>query len=412
MRFLLACASKDLRRRLHDPLSLLLWTGLPLVIALLMMLAFGRGGRPPEAQLLVADEDESLVSTLLIGAFEQEPLADMVNIERVDQTEGLERMERGKASALLVIPAGFGAAALRQLPARLLLIQNPSQQILPQIVEEALRTLLEAAFYLQRLLRQPLDAVIGGPGPGATTFSDSAVAAVSVTVNDLIERVQPYLFPPAIELEVVDLGPDAGPRPSIGELFVPGMLVLSLLFIAQALSEDIWKERARGTLRRVLVSPQRVALFLGGKLLAGGAVFAAVGIVGLAAAALLVGQSFGNLPVALFWLTAAGVVLLSVIQLIQLYAGSERGGNLLTFLLIFPLAIVGGSFFPFEIMPPWLAAIGRRTPNGWILTQLSGILRGEARLESMAPALAVLLLLGAAGFALSARRLAGGFSRG
>jgi ABC-type Na+ efflux pump permease subunit len=410
--FLLASALKDLRRRRGDPLALVLWAGIPLMIGLLMKLAFGGDGSTPTARLLVADQDDTLVSRLLVGAFDQGELAELVDVEAVEAEAGRARLESGGASALLVIPEGFGSAVLRERPVALSLLTNPAQRILPGIVEEVLDTLVDAVFYLQRLLRGPIQQVIEGPPAGAATFPDSTVSSVSVTINRLVERLEPYLFPPAIELETSVAGGGDAPEQDFGELFFPGMLVLALLFMAQGLSEDVWKERSQGTLRRVLTTPQRLSDFLAGKLLAGAALVAALSLVGLAAARWILGIELANLPLALLWVTFAGTAMLALLVLVQLHATSERGGNLLTGFVIFPLAMAGGSFFPFEIMPGWLARVGRLTPNGWALTQLEAILRGEVEPGALAAALAGVLAVGGAAFALSARRLRRGFAQG
>ena len=62
MNFFWSSTQKDLNRRRRDPLSIALWIGIPLVIGLLIILAFGR--RPqPQAHLLVADQDNRLSHT-------------------------------------------------------------------------------------------------------------------------------------------------------------------------------------------------------------------------------------------------------------------------------------------------------------------------------------------------------------
>jgi ABC-type multidrug transport system permease subunit len=59
-------------------------------------------------------------------------------------------------------------------------------------------------------------------------------------------------------------------------------------------------------------------------------------------------------------------------------------------MVVFPFALLGGSFFPFEAMPAGLAAIGRWTPNGWSVTVLKTILDGTAALTDLRlPVLAV-----------------------
>jgi len=155
-----------------------------------------------------------------------------------------------------------------------------------------------------------------------------------------------------------------------------------------------------------------VKRFSGGmKRRAGGVLVAVVGAAGLIAGRWAFGVRMQNLPTAWLWIALAGTAMIALFLLLQLYAGSERGADLLTSAALFPLAMAGGSFFPFEVMPDWLAAVGRCTPNGWALAELSAILQGEADVRHVAAAFALLLGGGMAACALAAHRLRA-FARG
>ena len=67
--------------------------------------------------------------------------------------------------------------------------------------------------------------------------------------------------------------------------------------------------------------------------------------------------------------------------------------------------MLGGTFFPFEAMPKQMAAIGRWTPNGWLLLQFKAILDGSMGAGRLAVDLAAVALLGALVFLVVARRL-------
>ena len=117
-------AQKDLQRALRDPVGLLLWMGIPLVIGSLITLATGgTDGPAPQAHVLV-----------------------------VELEEGRRRIDDGDGSTLLVIPEGFGETVLAEEPTTLRLTTNPAQTILPGIVEETLSILTDATFYLHRVL--------------------------------------------------------------------------------------------------------------------------------------------------------------------------------------------------------------------------------------------------------------------
>ena len=112
MTFLLTCAKKDLRRRLTDPASLVIWLGIPLLLGGLISLLTGGGGGPvPKAHVLLVDQDDSLLSRLLANAGGGDQA--FLDIETVTEAEGRARMDAGEASAMLVLPKGFTDAVLR-----------------------------------------------------------------------------------------------------------------------------------------------------------------------------------------------------------------------------------------------------------------------------------------------------------
>ena len=110
------------------------------------------------------------------------------------------------------------------------------------------------------------------------------------------------------------------------------------------------------------------------------------------------------------WSSISGLLFLVFFSLIHLYAGSQTAGNIMTSAFTFPLLMAGGSFFPFEIMPEWLASVGRWTPNGWALEQLKTILAGTMDVGSLTVAFLGMAVLGVVAFVLSARRLRRGFA--
>jgi ABC-type multidrug transport system permease subunit len=243
------------------------------------------------------------------------------------------------------------------------------------------------------------------PPPGEATLPDPVVAQVSVIVNRLVARAEPYFIPPVIQVETVALEDPTEEDFDFEMLFFPSMFFLALMFVSQSLSADVWKERQLGTLRRTITTPGGLALFFLAKLCAGTLVLGVV-----AAAALAVGRwglriELANVPLAVLWSTLSGAFLLLLFTGVQLLAGSERGGSILTMVIIFPLVMAGGAFFPFEVMPDWLARVGRLTPNGWSLERLKAILTDsvdpERLLGSALGIIGLLVIL----YLLSLRRL-------
>lgn len=420
MSFLIRSAGKDLRRRLRDPLSLLVWVGIPVAIAGLLSLVAGGNGGTPTARVMVVDRDSTFLSEVLVGAGDQGPAADLLELQEVSFEEGRRRIDDGDGTALLVIPEGFSDAVLEGTPAELLLVTNPSQRILPGIVREGLEMLVEASFYLQRLVGDELVTMTTGPPEGEESFADPDVAALATGINRRIQALDEVLFPPVLDLQVetadgeeAEDGAVEDPALSnFGTLFLPGLLFMAVLFIAQGVSTDIWVEQEKGTLRRGLLAPAGAAPFLGGTILAGAAVCAAVAAAGMVTAAAFFGVSPWRMPLAVLWSTYAGAALLVYFVLLQLFATSRQGGYLISTIVVFPLIMIGGSFFPFQAMPEWMAAVGRWTPNGLAVVRLQEIMVGTLDPSALAASALGIGLPAAGAFLLAVRRLRGGFAAG
>ena len=408
MRFLVTCARKDLRRRIADPVSLIIWLAIPLFIGGLMSLIFGGGdGAPPRARVLLVDEDASLIGRLLAGAAGSGP-ATVLEIQRVSRADGQARMDAGDASALIVLPAGFTEAVLNEQPATMTLVRNPSQRILPAIVQTGAEMLVEALSYLQRAFAMPIREMRAESATPDGFPPDRAVALLSTSINERLRGASTWLFPPALEIEFAGT-PDADQTGSMnfGALFLPSMLFMAVLFIAQGMADDLWREKEAGTLRRAVVLPHALTTFLGGKVAAAALIMAAVAIVVLAVLLWMDVATMLRVPAALVWVVFAGTALHCLFLVLQLVASSRRGANILSNVVVFPMMMIGGAFFPFEAMPAWMRAVGAWTPNGQALVQLKSILGGTASVPQLAVA-ALAIGLPAAMLFLLAVRLAGG----
>lgn len=338
----------DLRRLRRDPIALLVWLGIPVAVAALLSLIFGggNGSRPAlHGLLLVADEDRTAASARLTQVFGYGEFAKMISVERVGRAAGRERLDRGGASALLIIPRGFERAWREREPFEVTLVQNPSQRILPGVIEQALAAMLEIAS----------DARTPAAGERLAALSSAAPAVLKTTV----------------------IAPEARPAVNFPALLFHGMVFMAALFMTMGLAGGVWKERAQGALRRLAASPAPVAGYLAGKSLAVGAVLAGVGVIGLAMARWLIQTPLHDPALALLWVVLSGAAMFLWFVLLQTAAGGERAAHLLSSLLTLPLIMLGGGLFPFEMMPQGLAALGRFTPNGWALTEYKAILDGS-----------------------------------
>jgi ABC-type multidrug transport system permease subunit len=418
VRFLLASAWKDLRRRLADPVALGIWVGLPVFLGILIGLANGGSDATPTARVLLVNEDDSDFTDSVVGMLTSGGLSDevLIDFEEVDRETGQERIDDGDATALLILPADFDSALLEDRPATITLITNPAETILPAIVVEGLEIVREAAFYGQRVLGEPLRALAAGPGADRDFFDSVAVARIAVQINDGVIAASRLLDPPIIEVELGDDADDAAAtdepevltRTIVGFL-LPGMLLMSLLFIAQGMSDDVWTEKENGTLRRAFWAPRPLMVFVAGKLLAGLAIIALVAATSITAAAFWLDLELARVPLAVVWCAYAGAGLFGLFLLVAMLATSHRTANLVTMMTLFPMMMIGGSFVPLEFLPAGMSAIGSWMPNGIALIQLREIVFGTPEPRALAVAALVIAAVGALSLwlcVLRARRFA------
>jgi ABC-type multidrug transport system permease subunit len=399
MGFLLASVTKDLHRMRRDPLALATSLGIPLVLVTLITLVFSGGQATPQGRILVADEDKSVLSQAITTAFSREPLAKMLVMETTGREEGRRRMDRGDASALLIIPKGFQDAFLQNQPFQLQLVTNPAQEILPEIVEETLSIVVDGGFYVQKVAAVPLRSLVAGQTP-----DDETVARASVAFSRLGRSLAKYLNPPLIDLDV-HVAAERQANQNVAALFLPAMLFMGLLFIGNAHALDIWREQAWGTLRRLATTPVSLGTLLGGRLISLALILFGVAVAGVAGMRWAAHVPVASVVLATLWLVLSGTAFYLFLVTIAVNASNQRTANVIGNLVVFPLSLLGGSFFPFEMMPDWMARIGRFTPNGWAVLQFKAFVAGSAHMKDFVSGAAYMAVAGSLLFLLTVRRM-------
>ena len=408
MNLLFASVRKDLLRWMQDRMAFLIWLGIPFLVGGLITLMVDGGGGTPTGTLLIADEDDSLLSGVVVGAYSQEQLGDLIIVEQVTPEEGLARVNDGEASGFLTIPEGFQDAFLNETPVTLTLRTNPSQTILPGIIEDVTGVLLDAGFYAQRLFGPEIRAIMDSDTD--VTPTEVFVADIAVDIQQKVDAIAPRLSPLAIDLVIAPPPPEE-PQPDIALLFLPGVILMALLFAANSLAADYWVERNKGTLRRLVSAPGALPGFVAGKAVA------ALAVIGLIASITLVvgftyhGVAWSKFLSSLLWVSLGGVGLFAWFAALQMLFPNNRAANLITTILLFPLMMAGGSFFPLAALPDWIADIGRLAPNGFLADRLTGELLAEGAWSIDAQSWLTSLAITASGLILSVWRLQSGFAR-
>ncbi len=365
--FTLRVFASTLNKLFTEKWQLAMWLVLPLMMAALFSLISGpTGNAKPVGTLLVTDNDDSFLSQLFVSSFNQGPLAEMFIVKTVDKQQALEIMGKGDASVWLEIEEGFTQNFIDEKPTTIKLVKNPSQVILPQIAETMVGTLADGGHYIQVLFSKELqqfNKLLTGDG-----ISDAELALMSIEIRRTIDSLEKQLFPPQIKAvkKIADVEKETSKK-SFMVLMFPGIMFMALLFSSQGMAQDFWQDKTKGIIKRLLSSPAGIHSYMKGKMLSAALIFIFIALLIGSLGLLLFNIEFDKILVIVVWLMLSGVVLWSMMLFLTLLLPTEKSSNLVTQGMVFPLMMLGGSFFPFETMPKWMVVVGEKLPNGYLL---------------------------------------------
>jgi ABC-type multidrug transport system permease subunit len=392
---------KDFRRRLKNPGGYILLILSPVIWTLFIGLIFGPSKKEnilPKIKLLIEDHDASFASRMFVGAFSNKELAAMFEVTVLDDTTGRALMDQGKASALVIIPQGFGDSLLTQKQSRIIVVKNPSESFLPKVAEETVLILGEAGERFSYLSSEPLRH-IREESDKSGFFSDNAAATIAVKFNQIVRKASTYLFPPLIRLETETVAyqkehsEQQTTMPVLLAYLLCGISLMMLFFTIDALARDIFLESEKKTMYRIIVSPVGARRFVVGKLtfiyVSALMAYLLIWIIGVVFLSIRIRQ------ILLFLAFSALVlaVLTGIIGLIYASVKNRNQGAAVAPAVILPFCLLGGSMIPLSAMPPLMKKIAAASPVYWGVDGLHQIIIANAAVDAIALHIGILLVL-------------------
>jgi ABC-2 type transport system permease protein len=417
MNAMFAIAVKDLRLLLRNRGTMFFTFVWPLLMAVGFGLMFGGDGERAKMRVLVDDHDRTEASQTLVDGL----LAlDSVDVVRAESNEAAAQVKRGRAIALIAIPAGYGVASERLFygdpatvdvlidPSRKaeigmlegLLLQVASQDMsrkMTQVGKDAkwLQTARRDAAGMADAERQRFDAlfdVLENLQPDAPTSTSAAGDAAVSAWQPLKVRTQSVQ------------STRRGPRNPFAITFPQGM-VWGLVGCLMGFASGFAQEREKGTWLRLRTGPLSTRRLMAGKALAALIALLVVQLALLVLARLVFGLTVESVPALMLVVAASAVAFTGLMLLISSAGRTVQGVSSAGWAALMPLMMVGGGMIPLIAMPAWMATVSAFSPVNWSLRSLEGaIWRGYAWSDYLWP-VAGMVLLGVVAFALGARRL-------
>jgi ABC-2 type transport system permease protein len=323
---------KEFIQMRRDRLTLALLTGLPAIQIVLFGYAIQTDVR--HLKTVVLDESRTAESRALVAVMVNTGSFDLVGAV-ADRTAIRRAIESGAASAALVIPPDYARNIKRGRTAE------------AQIIVDA-----------------------ADPQSSESAISGAQLAALARGATIIAEH---YRAPPPIDMRV---RPWYNPEQRSAVFIVPGVIgILLTITMTLITSTAIVRERERGTLEQLIVTPIGQASLMLGKLVP----FMLVGLVQMTVV-LVLGKLIFRIPTIgslalLYVLTVPFIVAsLGVGLLISTIARNQVQAMQVSFFFMLPNILLSGYIFPRVAMPAPAQWIGLVLPLTYYLTILRGIL--------------------------------------
>jgi drug efflux transport system permease protein len=230
--------------------------------------------------------------------------------------------------------------------------------------------------------------------------------AASVTVEELSRQAQiaGVSGEPALSVQPIIL---FNPDGRTANFIIPGLIAILLQIVATVLTAvAIVRERERGTLEQLLVTPVNALGLMLGKL----APYLFVGL--LETAAVLTAMRFGfGVPIRgdlVFLFVMATIYLFALLAMglfISTRAGTQAQAQQMAQFLFLPSIFLSGYIFPIAGLPKPLVVIGQFLPATHMVAILRGIILRDAGPRELLPNVAALVAISVVLVWASARRL-------
>jgi ABC-2 type transport system permease protein len=360
---------KEFIQIIRDPRTLVIMFIMPIIM--LFLLGYAATNDVRNIPAAIFDQDRSAAARELITAYRA---ADYFRFDfDVSSPEELQWLiDSGQAGAGLIIPPDYGQRLARNEQAQVAFVLDGS------------------------------DPTIAATALSAATLIGQA-KATAVLRATLETRGQSGSIAPPVEVRTqVWYNPDL-----VSTYFmIPALIGTILQYMAVLLtSTSIVRERERGTIEQLIITPIRSWELVVGKI----APYTLIAFFNLLEV-LIIGTLWFKVPVngdlglllalsALFLVSTLGIGLL-----ISTIARTQFEAMLLAFLIQLPAIFLSGFFFPLAAMPPFLQALSYLVPLRYFLIIVRSIVIKGVGLAAVLPEVIALAIFGVAVMGIAARR--------
>ena len=439
MHAILAIAVKDIRLLLRDKVGLFFTFFFPVLIGVFFGTIFAGGGDgPSRISVCTVDDDGTSESRQFLDDLSKSEHFNAWPI--ASREEGLAKVRLGKASALVIVPKGFGDTDMSIFagkPMELEVATDPSRSaesgmikgLLTELVFQRLSSRFGDTGRMRAMAGKARATILGNqklkPGEKSAlgSFYDNldtmlaSIDALPANTDDTAPaattgpdgkadkpRARSGFNPVNIKMLDVQPRPGNGPKNMYAVTFAQAIM-WGVIGCCAGFAISLLTERTSGTLVRLRLSPLGWSAILAGKAVACFATTLFVGAMMLALAVIVFGVRPGSWPMLLLAMLCVACCFVGMMMLLAVI-GRKAGSGQIGWSIMLVLTMVGGGSIPLFAMPGWLQKASGLSPVKWGILALEGGLWRDFSLAEMLLPCAILLGVGATGFVLGSRLFA------
>ncbi len=414
-----ALAVKDLRLLFRDRVGFFFTFFFPLLYAVFFGSIFaGQGGGASPLRTVLVDEDGTDASRAFVRELDE---SSELEVSVAGRNEAIDQVRRGRRTAYIVLPAGFGKSRERIFggeQVRLEMGVDPSRSaetgLLQGVLTKYLYKGIQDVFTDQDRMRKQI--------------AESMREVEASTDMNPVSRAALQLFLPALDHFLVTLpkGEDgtagtgwqsfeidtkavtvsrSGPQNSY-EISFPQAIIWGVMGCAAAFGISLVTERTKGTLLRLRIAPIARSHILAGKSLA--CLFTTVAVI--VALLLVAFAAFGVRPDSWVLLSASivsiAICFVGIMMFLSILGKTEQSAGGIGWAVLMVMAMIGGGMIPLFVMPGWLRSLSHVSPVKWSILSLEGAIWRNFSAAEMALPCGILVAVGAVCFVVGIRAFA------
>jgi ABC-2 type transport system permease protein len=358
--------------------------GVMLVLPLMLTFLFGTmmGGGERKVAVAVFDPDGTSYSKEVVAGLPERSYAFQLVSEEVAR----QMASSGEVAAAVIVPRGFGAAVVEGVDTKVVVVKDPRSTAALAIVQAIQGRVRRIAANAQtvRIVRaayRDAERSTGAP----------VIGAASADIYAYADRLWSPDPPLAVREEAVQASRvrGEGTVASGFQQYSMGFTLMFMLFMGMGTAGGFLEDREEGTLARLLMTPTSKPLLIAGKVVGVYAtvMFEAAIMVGFGA--FVFGVPWGDDPLGVILLvstfglaaTGLGVMVSTLVRTRgQMSAAMAAGAT--------ALCMLGGAYWPLDIVNPTMRLIANLTPVGWAMQGLTDIVvRSQGTTQALLPSL-------------------------